>query len=256
MISKPKTPAELEIMAEGGAKLARVRERLIAMSNPGVTLNEVEAEAQRLIKAEGATPSFSTVRGYHWATCLCVNEQVVHGIPTDRKLVAGDVFTVDVGLVWKGFHTDTSDTTVVGGEQSAPESVRRFLDTGRKTLTAAIAVARPGNRIGTISAVIQDGIESAGYSVVKALTGHAIGKTLHEEPMIPGYRERPVERTPILVAGMTVAVEIIYAQGDGDIVYSDDDGWTLESRDKSLTAVFEHTIAIKADRTDVLTASR
>lgn len=256
MISRPKTPDELSIMAEGGAKLARVRQQLVAMAKAGVTLNQVEAEAQRLIKEEGCTPSFSTVRGYHWATCLCLNEEVVHGIPSDRVLKDGDVFTIDVGLVYKGYHSDTTDTIVVGGEDHAPEPVRKFLAVGRETLKAAIAAAKAGNRVGHISQAIQDGIEGNGYSVVDALTGHCIGKTLHEEPMIPGYLERPVERTPILVPGMTIAIEVIYAQGKGDIVYADRDGWLLSSRDGSLTAVFEQTVAIREDRTDVLTAGR
>lgn len=253
MISRPKTADELAIMAEGGRKLGDIRDQLIAMSKPGLKLLDIEAEAMRLIKLSGGEPSFTTVEDYQWATCLCVNDQVVHGIPSSYVLEPMDVLTIDVGLLYKGFHTDTADTCVIGGEEHAPESIKRFLDTGRQILKSAIAVAVAGNRIGHISAVTDAGLRKAGYFAMKALTGHAVGRTLHEEPMIPNYIERKLERTPLIVPGMTLAIEIIYSMGTHDIKYAGDDGWTLSTRDGSLSAVFEHTVAVFEDKTTVLT---
>lgn len=255
-MTKPKTEDELISMREGGQKIGRIREELLAASVPGVSLLDIEALAQKRIKEEGGIASFATVRDYKWATCLCINEEVVHGIPSGRVLKNGDVFTVDVGMVYKGFHTDTAGTVVVGGKPHTPQDVERFLQVGKHTLDEAISIAIAGNRIGNISEVIAKNITRAGYSVITALTGHSIGKKLHEDPMIPGYLDRPIERTPLLVAGMTIAIEVIYAMGKGDIVYANGDGWTLSSRDRSLTAVFEHTVAVGEGKSTVLTAER
>jgi methionyl aminopeptidase len=253
MMSRPKSPEELEIMAEGGAKLRAIRNDLIAMAAPGVSLLQIEQRAMDGIRASGGSPSFTTVEDYKWATCLCVNEQVVHGIPSPYVLQNMDILTVDVGILYKGFHTDTADSCVVGGEDKAPEPIQRFLDVGRQTLKDAIAVAVAGNRIGHISAVIDKKLRGAGYFALKALTGHAVGHTLHEEPMIPGYIDRKLERTALIVPGMTLAIEIIYSMGSHDIKYAGNDGWTLSTRDGSLSAVFEHTVAVYEDKTIVLT---
>ncbi len=255
-MTKPKTQEEILLMQEGGQKLGRIRKELLAASRAGVSLLEIEALAQKRIKEEGGIASFATVRDYKWATCLCVNEEVVHGIPSDRVLTHGDVFTVDVGMVYGGFHTDTAGTIVVGGKEYTTSPLERFLQVGKQTLDEAISVAVAGNRIGNISEVIAKNITRAGYSVVTALTGHCIGKKLHEDPMIPGYLDRPIERTPLLVSGMTIAIEVIYALGKGDIVYANGDGWTLSTKDRSLTAVFEHTVAVGAGKSTVLTAER
>lgn len=248
-----KTPEELAAMREGGQKLGRIRERLMGMVRPGVLLTDIEAEAQRGIKEAGGVPSFATVEDYKWATCLCVNEQVVHGIPTPYAIKAGDVVTVDVGMIYKGFHTDTADTRVAG--MATDPNITRFLDVGKTTLSEAIAVVKPGNHIGHISQAIERGITGAGYSIVKSLTGHGVGRTLHEDPQIPGFVRGAIEKTPLITVGMTIAVEVIYAMGKGSIVYSNDDGWTLETEDRSLTAVFEHTLAVTPQGVEILTAA-
>ncbi len=252
-MSRPKSSEELASMAEGGAKLRDIRNKLIAMAAPGVTLLQIEDRAMELIRATGGSPSFTTVEDYKWATCLCVNDQVVHGIPSHYVLQPMDILTIDVGLLYKGFHTDTADTCVIGGEANAPESIKRFLDVGRQTLADAIATAIPGNRIGHISAVIDKNLRASGYFALKSLTGHAVGHTLHEEPMIPGYIDRKLDRTPLIVSGMTLAIEIIYSMGSHDIRYAGTDGWTLSTRDGSLSAVFEHTIAVLDHNSTVLT---
>lgn len=237
----PKTSQEIAIMREGGKKLGNILQELLRLSQPGVSLIHLEERATILIARSGGTPSFRTVPGYEWATCLCVNEQVVHGIPTAYKLKDGDILTIDIGMVYKGLHTDTAWTKIVGSGNKEKE---QFLNVGEQTLWKAIDQANMGNRIGDISQTIQTMIEMAGYSVVTALTGHGVGRQLHEAPQVPGILKGPPDSTPELVDGETLAIEVIYAQGHGDIVYGNDDGWTLATRDRSLSAVFEHTIAI------------
>lgn len=246
-----KTPQEIHSMTVGGKKLGRILQDLLSMSVPGTRLLDLEAKAQERIKEEGGLPSFSTVADYQWATCLCVNDVVVHGIPSEYRLQKGDIFTIDIGMIYEGLHTDTAWSICVGDD--CPVEKRRFLAVGAGTLLKAIAAARPGNRVGHISDAIQREIESAGYSVVKDLTGHGVGKKLHEEPMIPEYVRGDIDRTPLLTAGMTLAIEVIYAAGKGAIEYLNDDGWALASKDRSLTATFEHTIAIAEQETAVLT---
>lgn len=247
----PKTLPELTAMKEGGQKLGTILNELLRFADVGVSLNDIEKEANRLIDASGGSASFKTVSGYHWATCLCVNEVVVHGIPTDYVLRDGDKLTIDIGLLYKGLHTDTAWTKLIGTTRD-PET-EKFLKVGEDTLWSAIAVARAGNHVGDISKVIEDGIEGAGYSIVKTLVGHGVGKELHEDPQIPGFTRGESKNTPLLVAGETIAIEIIYAKGKGTIVYENDDGWTLSTRDRSLASVFEHSIEVTGEKPVILT---
>ncbi len=249
----PKTPEEIHAMKVGGEKLGKILQELLVVSTPGTRLLDLEEMAQKRIQEAGGLPSFSTVGDYRWATCLCVNDVVVHGIPSEYRLQAGDMFTIDIGMIYQGLHTDTAWSMIVGEEQDKTERKKRFLTVGEDTLWKAIAVAKAGNRIGNISEVIQREIEGAGYSVIKDLTGHGVGRKLHEEPMIPEYVRGDIARTPLLVSGMTIAIEVIYAEGKGTIEYVGDDGWALASRDRSLTATFEHTIAIGDPESTVLT---
>jgi len=249
----PKTPEEIRAMTIGGGKLGKILQELLIMSTPGTRLLDLEEMAQKRIKEEGGLPSFSTVGDYQWATCLCVNDVVVHGIPSEYRLTSGDVFTIDIGMIYEGLHTDTAWSMIVGDEKDKTEKKKRFLDVGAQTLEKAIAVAVAGNRVGHISEVIQREIEGAGFSVIKDLTGHGVGRKLHEEPMIPEYVRGNIERTPLLTSRMTIAIEVIYAEGKGTIEYLVDDGWALASRDQSLTATFEHTIAIGDGKSTVLT---
>lgn len=250
---------EIEIMREGGSRLGTILEELLRFSKPGVSLLDIEALADKRIVESGCTASFKTVTGYKWATCLCVNEVVVHGIPTAYVLKEGDVLTIDIGLIYKGFHTDTAWTKIVTHEsEDSPkyEDKKRFLATGKLALERAIEQAKVGNRIGHISKVVQETIEGAGYSIVKSLVGHGVGHELHEEPQVPNYQRGSVDNTFPLKEGMTIAIEPIYAMGRGEIVYENNDGWTLASRDRSLTSVFEHSVAITRDGPIVLTKSK
>ncbi len=252
---------KIQAQIEGGQKLGIILDKLLDKSQVGVSLMEIELEAQRLIKEAGGTPSFQTVEGYRWATCLCIDDDVVHGIPTDYVLNEGDVLTVDVGILYKGYHTDTAWTKLVTSNLSKQESkkdsektdIEKFLKVGEETLWASVAQAKAGNHIGDISLAIQEGIEAAGYSIVKALVGHTVGKELHEEPQVPGYLKGSLKATPELKDGMTLAIEVIYSAGSGTIVYANDDGWTIATRDGSLSAVYEHTILVEGNNPKVLT---
>lgn len=254
-----KSPQEIEIMREGGKKLGQILKQLLQEVKPGITLVAIEQSADQLIKEAGGSASFKTVDDYRWATCLCVNEVVVHGIPTQYSLKDGDLLTIDIGMLYQGFHTDTAWSLEVGHPDhlekvgAACKQKQRFLQVGQQALTSAIAAARPGNHIGHISSVIASTIEGAGYSVVHSLVGHGVGHKLHEEPQVPGILRTDLSKTPLLTPGMTLAIEVIYAQGKGNIVYDNDDGWTLATRDRSLASVFEQTIAITAARPIILT---
>jgi methionyl aminopeptidase len=252
-----KTKEEIAIMQEGGAKLGVIRDTLMDFARPGVVLHAIEDYATKLIDATGGSASFKMVSGYHWATCLCVNEVVVHGIPNAYVLKDGDILTIDVGLYYRGFHTDTASTRIIGNDPSPDSAAKeRFLEVGRQTLNAAIDLCRIGNRVGEISASNQRIIEGAGYSVVKSLVGHGVGHDLHEEPQIPNYTRGANDNTYQFQGGETIAIEPIYVMGNPSVVYENDDGWTISTRDRSPAAVFEHSVAITEDGPLVLTKGR
>lgn len=257
-MSMVKTSDEVLIMREGGQKLGAILDALLSLATVGISLLEIEKEAEKRIKESGGLPSFKTVKNYQWCTCLCVNDVVVHGIPTNYVLKEGDVLTIDVGLLYKGLHTDTAWTKIISSNNSNTQvsdflEKEQFLQAGKDALQNAIQQAKVGNRIGHISTTIQSTIERAGFSIVRSLVGHGVGKQLHEAPQVPNYLRGFIEDTPVLVENMTIAIEPIYAFKKGDIVYSNDDGWTLATKDESLASVFEHTIVITKNGPDVLT---
>ncbi|MDO8487904.1 MAG: type I methionyl aminopeptidase [bacterium] len=245
-----KTPAEIKIMTEGGRKLARVREVLAQTIKPGITTLEIERLANKLITEEKATASFKMVPGYHWATCINVNDVVVHGIPGPQKLKSGDIVGIDVGIYWRGWHTDTSVTVPVG---HVNPGVQRFLEVGKTGLREAISRARPGQRVADLSAAMQEAVEAAGFSAVRALTGHGIGHALHEEPQIPCFSLGSYHKSPLLVSGMVLAIEIMYNQGTSEVMYQNDDGWTIATADGKISGLFEETVAVTARGPVVLT---
>ncbi len=247
---------KIHAQREGGNKLGGILLDLLAIAKPGVSLMTIEERSQEYIKAAGGTPSFQTVEGYSWATCLCVNDDVVHGIPTSYVLQEEDVLTIDVGMIYKGYHTDTAWTKVLRTPKTTivpGNDIDTLLSVGQQTFWNAVSQARAGNHIGHISQAIQQGIEQAGYSVVKSLVGHTVGRELHEKPQVPGFIRGALDKTPPLLPGMTLAIEVIYAQGSGDIMYANEDGWTLTTKDGSLSATFEHTILVTNDEPEVLT---
>ena len=245
-----KTQQEIEIMQEGGHILSDTLWGVVKNIRSGISELELDALAEKLIRKKGGEPGFKRVQDYRHTICISVNDVVVHGIPTQNKLKAGDIVGIDCGVFYKGFHTDMSETVIV--ESVDNSSIREFLDTGKKALEQAIKQAVVGNGIGNISKTIQDIVEGKGYSVVRSLVGHGVGHELHEEPEVPGYLVGPIDKTPELVEGMVIAVEVIYNMGKYDLVL-DSDGWTLRTKDKSLSGLFERTIAITRNGPLILT---
>ncbi len=246
-----KTDGEIEIMKQGGIKLKEVMRQLVPQIKAGMTTNELNKQAEDLIREQGADISFNKVEGYKWAVCVPINEQVVHTPPTKRVLKNGDVLTVDIGAYFKGFHTDHAITMVVGGK-TTPE-IDRFLQVGKEALQLAIEQAHVGNRIGHISEAIEQKVVGAGYTIMRQLTGHGVGRELHEDPFIPGYLSKSVEKTMKLRPGMVLALEVIYSMGSAEIAYEQDQEWSIITEDKSMSACFEHTVAITDKNTLVLT---
>jgi methionyl aminopeptidase len=241
---------KLVAMTEGGAMLGRVREGLYQATVVGATPKQIEFLAKKLIKEEGGELSFTKVPGYHWATCININDGIVHGIPTSEvPFKDGDLVTVDVGVYYHGFHTDSAFSKVVGKESAEQ---KRFLAAGMEGLKNAIAAVKPGNHIGDISEAMESSLAKYGYHATRELTGHAVGKELHEEPMISNVVVGPREKTPKIVEGQTLAIEIIYVQGKPDLVM-EKDGWTIATRDGKLSAVFEETVAVTGDGSIILT---
>lgn len=246
-----KTEAEIELLKTGGKKLKSVVANLLPKIKTGVTTDEIDKEASRLILEEGGEPSFQKVKGYKWATCLPINEQVVHTPPSSRTLKDGDVLTVDIGMYYKGFHTDYATTLVVG--ESSRKEVDQFLSVGRETLDRALREAQVGRHIGHISQALEKGVKSNGYFVMRELTGHGIGRELHEDPYIFGYLDKPVEKTLKITPGLVLAVEVIYSMGTENIVYEKGNDWSIKTADDSLSACFEHSIAVTDKKTIILT---
>lgn len=250
-----KSKQEIEIMREGGKRLATVLQQLLEYAKPGISLIELDKKASEYIKQQGALESFSTVKGYKWPTCLCLNDVVVHGIPTERILKDGDMLTIDVGLIYQGFHSDTAWTKIIGTDSSPSKSDKElFMQVGQQALAAAINLAKIGNTVGMISESTQGIIEGAGYSLVKSLVGHGVGRELHEDPQVPNYSRGDAKNTYRFVGGETIAIEPIYVMGKGAVIYDNSDGWTISTKDGSLAAVFEHSIAITQDGPVVLTS--
>ena len=255
-----KNKKEISLMQEGGKILARVLRELLQNIKPGVSELKIDQLAEKLIKKAGAESGFKKVPGYNYSICVSTNDVVVHGVPTDYKFKEGDIVGIDCGIFYKGFHTDMAQTlrvSTINNQQSASnenDEIDKFLETGKKALNAGIRQAKEGNRVGHISKAIQDIVEKQnGYSVVRSLIGHGVGRELHEEPEVPGFLDKAVSKTPLLKEGMTIAIEAIYAMGSGEVNYDHPDGWTVATRDHSRAAVFEHTLAIGAARPVVLT---
>jgi methionyl aminopeptidase len=250
-----KNSSQIEIMQHGGHILATVLSEVMEGAKPGVTELELDQLAEKRIRELGGEPGFMRVKDYHHTTCFSTNDVVVHGIPGTYELNDGDVVGIDCGVYYKGFHTDMSESKRVKSEggRVKKDEVDKFLDIGKYALEEAIKQAVVGNRIGHISQTIQRIVEKeAGYSVVRSLIGHGVGRELHEAPEVPGYLVGNINRTPLLKEGMTIAVEVIYNMGTHDVVL-DHDHWTIRTRDGKLSGLYERTIAITADGPLMLT---
>lgn len=243
-----KSPDEIETMARGGRIVAETLALLGEHARPGVTTAELDALAEEFIRSRGGEPTFKGYRGYPAATCLSPNDMVVHGIPGRVRLTDGDILSVDVGVTLDGFVADSAWTFPVG---AIPAETQRLLDTCRTALEAGIEQARPGNAIGDISEAVQTVTEAAGYSVIRSLVGHGVGRSMHEDPQVPNFVSS--YRGPELREGMTIAIEPMITAG-GPEVYIHDDEWSISTSDGSLAAHFEHTVAVTAEGPRILTA--
>ncbi|HUX35517.1 MAG TPA: type I methionyl aminopeptidase [Candidatus Paceibacterota bacterium] len=247
-----KTEKEIEIMAEAGRRLAHVVAFLEKSVKAGITTNELDAIAYKMIKDAGCKPAFLNYRprgakkGYPATACISVNEDVVHGIPSDYVINDGDIVKIDLGLIHKGFYSDAAVTVGIG---AIGIKNRKLIETTKKAMELGIKEARPGNTVGDIGYAIEHHVKSNGFSIVDLLTGHGIGRSLHEEPHIYNFGERG--KGERLVAGMVIAIEPMVAAGKGKVIQNKDDSFTMA--DGSMSAHFENTIAIMEDGPVVLT---
>ncbi len=248
-----KNSRELEAMAQAGAVAAKALQTALAVLVPGVSTLEVDQAAEQAIREAGALPSFKGFRGYPAATCVSINDVIVHGIPSDKLIVhSGDIVGIDVGAYFEGgFHGDNAATKPIG-EVSA--EARKLLQVTAEALHLGIAQAVAGNTLKDISMAIQNHVEAHGYSAVRQLLGHGIGRRMHEPPQVPNYYQ-PGEFPEYdlrLRPGMTLAIEPMINIGGPEIVV-DEDGWTTRTADGSLSAHFEHTIAVTKHQPRILT---
>ncbi|HEY6394316.1 MAG TPA: type I methionyl aminopeptidase [Candidatus Binataceae bacterium] len=241
-----KSPAEIEVMRKASRIVAEILDELEAAVHPGVTTDELDKLAEHLTYKKDAKPAFKGYKPgdvvYPKTLCVAVNEVIVHGIPSRRKLKAGDIVGLDFGVEYQGFYGDSARTVAVG---EVPQSTRRLLRVTREALYAGIAQAKVGNRISDIARAVQETAETAGYSVVTEFAGHGIGRKLHEEPQVPNYFRRGMPN-PRLHEGMALAIEPMINEGTSELEILDD-GWTAVTADGKLSAHFEHSIAITSN---------
>ena len=244
-----KSPRELETMAAGGRILAATHQHVKPAIEPGVSTLALDAMVESFIRSHaGATPSFKGLYGFPGSACISINDEIVHGIPSaKRTLVAGDIVTVDIGVHYGGFHTDSAWTYAVGA--ISPET-RRLMDVTEASLWAGIAETKVGNHIGDIGAAVERVVVKAGFSVVRDLVGHGVGAAMHEDPQVPNHGKP--KRGPKLQVGMTIAIEPMVNAG-GAATKTLGDKWTIVSLDGTMSAHFEHTVAITADGPRILT---
>ncbi len=234
-------------MRRAGRIVAEVLAGLRERAKPGVTTASLDAWAEQYIRRQGGVPSFKGYRGYPASVCVSVNEEIVHGIPGRRRLKEGQIVSLDVGVIYEGYHGDASVTVGIG--EIGPEAAR-LLQVTERALAAAIAVVRPGRRLGDVSHAVQVTAEAAGFNVIREYVGHGIGAEMHEDPQIPNFG--PAGRGPLLRPGMTLAIEPMVVMGDYHTRLLDD-GWTVVTADGSLAAHFEHTVAVTDGDPEVLT---
>lgn len=242
-----KSAAELQRMRVANALVAEILGELASMAKPGVTTAKLDEVAEARVRAAGAVPAFKGYRGYPATLCASVNDEVVHGIPSDRRLEDGDILSLDMGVVLDGFYGDSALTVGVG---RIDERAEALLTVTEEALYRGIAAARVGGRLSDIGHAIQQWVEEHGFSVVREFVGHGIGTKLHEEPQIPNYGQPG--RGPRLAEGMVLAIEPMVNAGRAGVKVLSD-GWTAVTRDGSLSAHFEHTVAITTNGPEILT---
>ena len=243
-----KSSREIGLMRRAGHILADVMNWLPNFVKSGMSTQEVDVEVERFLEANGARPAFKGYRGFPATVCISINEEIVHGIPSPhRRLKEGDIVGFDLGCIVEGYYADCAFTTAIG---DVPANTQKLLDVTRESLDLAIVECRPDRRLSDVSHAVQRHVEKHGFGVVRAFVGHGIGRALHEEPQVPNFGEPG--RGPKLRPGMVLAIEPMVTMGSYEVKLLDD-GWTAVTRDGSLAAHFEHTIAITEDGPEVLT---
>ena len=246
---RTKSQEEIKIMATGGKISAQVLEETLDQIRPGMSTLELDIFAEKRILDLGAKPSFKGFEGYRFSTCINIDDGIVHGIPGKYVIQEGDVVSVDLGVIYEGFHTDTSWTVIAGKGSRQNE---KFLEAGKSALAKSVKACKAGNRIGDISSAMQAEVERSGYNVVRDLVGHGVGRELHEEPQVPCYGRAGTGL--YLSEGLVIAIEVIYTSGSSKLKVMDD-GWTMATKDGSISGLFEQTVAIERGMPKILTAS-
>ena len=243
-----KSAREIELMREAGRLLALVHEELAKIIRPGISTKDIDRACEEMIRSYGCTPNFLNYQGYPGSVCVSVNEEVVHGIPTDRRIIQeGDIVSLDTGLISQGYHSDAARTHAVGEVSS---EAQKLMDVTKQSFFEGIKMAKAGNHLFDISNAIDAYIRPYGYGIVRDLVGHGIGTHLHEEPEIPNFAQR--RRGLRLQPGMTLAIEPMVNLGTADVRWMKD-GWTVISADHSLSAHYENTILITEGEPEILT---
>ena len=243
-----KSPREIELMREAGRLLALVHDELAKLIRPGLSTKEIDRVCEEIIRSYGCTPNFLHYQGYPASVCVSVNEEVVHGIPKESRIIQeGDIVSLDMGLIYQGYHSDAARTHAVGRISA---EAQKLIDVTRQSFYEGIKMARAGMHLHDISNAIADYVTPYGYGIVKALVGHGIGTKLHEDPQIPNFAQR--RRGPKLRPGMTLAIEPMINMGTDEVKWLDDD-WTVVAADHSLSAHYENTILITEGEPEILT---
>jgi methionyl aminopeptidase len=243
-----KSPEEIEKMRRAGRIVAETREKVMSAVRPGITTAELDRIGEDSIRDSGAVPNFKGYRGFPASICTSINDQIVHGIPDDRLLKEGDLVSLDFGAIWDGYHADSAVSVFCGEPPSA--EAEKLVRVTEEALEAGISEIRAGNRLSDIGHAVQQVVEGAGFSVVREYVGHGIGQSLHEDPQIPNFG--PPGRGPELRPGMVLAVEPMVNLGGWETRVLGD-AWTVVTADGSLSAHFEHTIAVTDEGPDILT---
>jgi len=242
-----KSEQEIQLMREAGNILATVHEELAKLIKPGITSYELDRHAYELIKEFGCIPSFLNYEGYPASLCVSINDEVVHGIPSKkRKLHDGDIVSIDCGVIYKGYHSDSARTYAVG---DISDDAQKLIDVTKESFFEGIKYAKPGNHLYDISKAIQKYVEDRGFTVVRELVGHGIGTHLHEDPQIPNFKQ--IGRGIRLKPGMTLAIEPMINAGEKEVWFLDDD-WTVVTRDGKNSAHYENTILITEGEPELL----
>ena len=243
-----KSDQELELMREAGRILAAVHQELGKAIEPGMSTLDVDRLGEEMIRSYGCTPSFLNLYGYPASICVSVNEEVVHGIPSDKHIInEGDIVSLDAGVIYKGYHSDAARTYAVG---EVSEECRKLMEVTKQAFFEGIKMAKAGNHLFDISNAIDDYVSQFGYGIVRDLVGHGIGTRLHEEPQIPNFRQ--IKHGPRLMPGMTLAIEPMINMGRADVEWLEDD-WTVVAEDGLPSAHYENTILITEGEPEILT---